>query len=298
MRTMIGRIAAAAVLSFAAASFAVPQVQAAEEEGGTVHYPLRQPRQMNWTFDGPFGAFDPAQLQRGFQVYREVCAACHSMEFVAFRTLGSSKGPHFSEEAVRALAAEYEITDGPDENGDMFERPGTPADRIPPPYPNEQAARAANGGAYPPDLSLIAKARTVERGFPAFVFDAFTQYQEAGPNYLYSLLTGYVDPPEGVEVRDGLYYNPYFVAGDQLAMPPPLSDGQITYAQNEDDNPANDVPETVDQYSRDVTAFMVWAAEPHMVERKSMGFTVMIFLIIFAGLVYYTKRKVWEAVEH
>ncbi|MYZ46740.1 cytochrome c1 [Propylenella binzhouense] len=305
MKTIIGRTAAAALLSLALASAAGAQEQGAgggnaggEHETATVHYPIEHPKHVDWTFAGPFGSFDPAQLQRGFQVYREVCSACHSMNMVAFRTLASTAGPHFSADAVKALAAEYQINDGPDANGDMFQRPGTPADHLPPPYPNEQASRAANGGAYPPDLSLIAKARTVERGFPAFVFDMFTLYQEAGPNYIYSLLTGYRDPPAGVEVRPGQYYNPYFVSGPALAMPPPLSDGQVTFAQNQDEDPANDVPETVDQYAKDVVSFLMWAAEPHMVERKSMGFAVMVFLIVFGALVYYTKRKVWATIEH
>jgi ubiquinol-cytochrome c reductase cytochrome c1 subunit len=213
---------------------------------------------------------------------------------VAFRNLADEGGPLFSEEEVRALAAEYQITDGPNEAGDMFDRPGRASDYLPSPFPNEQAARASNGGAYPPDLSLITKARAITRGFPTFVFDAFTQYQETGPDYVYSLLTGYQDPPAGVEVAEGQYYNPYFISGPSLAMPPPLiSDGQVTYAQNQDETAVNDVPETVDQYSKDVTAFLMWAAEPHMVERKATGLIVMIYLIILAGLVYYTKKKVW-----
>jgi ubiquinol-cytochrome c reductase cytochrome c1 subunit len=262
--------------------------------GATPHYPLKHPHYMDWSFSGPFGKFDPQQLQRGFQVYREVCSACHALSFVAFRTLADEHGPHFTEEQAAALAAEYQITDGPDESGEMFERPGRASDLIPSPFPNEQAARASNNGAYPPDLSLVAKNRAVTRGFPAFVFDIFTQYQEAGPDYIYSLLTGYEEPPAGVEVADGQYYNPYFVSGPSLAMPPPLvSDGQVTYAQNADETQVNDVPETIDQYAKDVTAFLMWAAEPHMVERKSMGLTVVVFLIILAGLVYYTKKKVW-----
>ena len=124
----------------------------------------------------------------------------------------------------------------------------------------------------------------------------FTQYVETGPDYVYSLLTGYQDPPAGVTVPEALYYNPYFIAGPALAMPPPLSDGQVTYAQNQDEEKANDVPETVDQYAKDVTAFLAWTAEPHMVERKAMGLTVMVFLVIFACLVYYTKKKVWATI--
>jgi cytochrome c1 len=183
--------------------------------------------------------------------------------------------------------------DGPDSSGEMFERPGRPSDRFPSPFPNEQAARASNGGAYPPDLSLIAKSRAITRGFPTFIFDAFTQYQEIGPDYIHSLLTGYQDPPAGIEVPEGQYYNPYFVSGPALAMPPPLSDGQIAYAQNQDETDVNDVPETVDQYAKDVAAFLMWAAEPHLADRKAMGMTVIVFLVILAGLVYYTKKRVW-----
>lgn len=262
------------------------------------HYPLREPVHVDWTFDGPFGTFDRQQLQRGFQVYRDVCAACHSLDFIAFRNLGEPGGPEFGEAEVRALAAEYMVQDGPDDSGEMFERPAVPSDRIPPPYPNPQAARAANAGAYPPDLSLIAEARAVERGFPWFVFDMFTQYVESGPDYIYSLLIGYEEPPEGVEIPPGTYYNPYFISGTALAMPPPLSDGIVSYAQNQDDNQANDVPETVEQYARDVTAFLMWAAEPKLEERKRMGFSVMAFLVLFAGLVFYTKKKVWSEVEY
>jgi ubiquinol-cytochrome c reductase cytochrome c1 subunit len=282
-------VAAAMALSFGSAALAQDA-----EEGPTPHYPLKHPHHVDWSFSGPFGKFDPQQLQRGFHVYRDVCAGCHSLNMVAFRNLASESGPHFSEEEVAALAAEYQITDGPDTSGEMFERPGRASDYLPPPYANEQAARASNGGAYPPDLSLMAKARAVERGFPTFVFDVFTQYhQELGPDYIYSLLTGYEEPPAGVEVAEGQYYNPHFISGPSLAMPPPLSDGQVTYAQNQDETEVNDVPETVDQYAKDVTAFLMWAAEPHMTDRKAMGLTVMVFLILLAGLVYYTKKKVW-----
>jgi ubiquinol-cytochrome c reductase cytochrome c1 subunit len=280
MQIAIARLAAAALLAF---SLSVPgSAQEAVEEQATPHYPLEHPRHPGWSFAGPFGKYDAQQLQRGFQVYREVCATCHSLEYVAFRNLASETGPHFTEEEAKALAAEYTIADPSIEAG---ERPGRPSDYFPPaaPYP----------GATPPDLSLITKARAINRGFPTFVFDLFTQYQETGPDYVYSLLTGYQDPPAGVEVPDGLYYNPYFISGPYIAMPPPLSDGQVTYAQNQDETAVNDVPESVDQYSRDVTAFLMWAAEPHLVDRKAMGLTVMVFLIIFACLVYYTKKKVW-----
>jgi len=280
--------------SIAVIAFAMTTGWSAEEgdhgEGETPHYPLLLPPLESWTFAGFFGRFDHIQLQRGFQVYREVCSACHGLKYVAFRTLADEGGPQFTEEEVRALAAEYEITDGPDEAGDMFERPGRPSDHFPSPFPNEQAAAAANGGAAPPDLSVIAKARSVGRGIQWTLLDFFTQYQEGGVDYMHALLTGYQEPPPGTEVSPGTYYNPYFISGSVLAMPPPLSDGLVTYADGS--------PETVDQYSRDVSAFLMWTAEPHLVERKRIGFQVFIFLIIFAGLMYFTKKKVWAPVAH
>jgi ubiquinol-cytochrome c reductase cytochrome c1 subunit len=279
MQSAIIRLAATALLALSTVSVAHAQEG---PEAPTPHYPLEGPRHVSWSFAGPFGIFDPQQLQRGFQVYREVCSNCHSLSLVAFHTLASEAGPHFSEDAVKALAAGYTIADPSADGG---QRPGRASDVFPeaPPYP----------GANPPDLSVVAKARAIERGFPTFIFDVFTQYQETGPDYIYSLLTGYQDAPEGVTVPEGSYYNPYFIAGDSLAMPPPLSDGLVSYAQNQDESQANDVPETVDQYSKDVAAFLMWAAEPLMVDRKSTGLAVMVFLIILAGLVYYTKKKVW-----
>lgn len=244
----------------------------------------------SWSFAGPFGHFDEAQLQRGFQVYKEVCSACHSLNYVAFRNLGQSGGLGYNEAQVKTIASEYQITDGPDANGDMFQRPGRPSDHFPPPFPNPEAAAAANNGKAPPDLSLMAKARAVHRGFPWFVFDAVTQYQEAGPDYIHALLTGYKDPPADIQVPPGLHYNPNFISGHFLAMPPPLSDGQVTYSDG--------APQTVDQYARDVAAFLMWAAEPKLEERKETGFKVMIFLIAFAVLLYLTKNKIWRNVEH
>jgi ubiquinol-cytochrome c reductase cytochrome c1 subunit len=284
MQTLIARLAAILVLALPLGASAFAQEPAAEE---TPHYPLEHPRHSEWSFAGPFGKYEPQQLQRGFQVYREVCSQCHSLSLVAFRNLASESGPHFGEEEVKALAAEYTVADSTVESG---ERPGLPSDHFPPapPYP----------GATPPDLSLIAKARAINRGFPTFVFDLFTQYQETGPDYVHSLLTGYQEPPAGAEVPEGLYYNPYFISAANIAMPPPLSDGLVKYAQNKDESPDNNVPETVDQYASDITAFLMWAAEPHLVERKATGFTVMVFLIIFAGLVYYTKKKVWATIPH
>ncbi len=251
------------------------------------------PPQIKWTFQGPFGKIDRAQLQRGFKVYREVCASCHSLSYVYFRNLSEPGGPEFSEAQVKALAAEYKIQDGPNEAGDMFERPGRAADRFPSPFPNEQAAAAANGGKAPPDLSLMAKARTYERGFPWFVVDVFRQYSENGADYLTALLKGYEEPPAGFQVPAGGHYNRYY-PGHIIAMPKPINDGQVEYPKNEAGQPQ--VPETVDQYSRDVTAFLAWTAEPHLEQRKRLGFQVMLFLIVLAGLLYFTKKKIWARV--
>ena len=249
-----------------------------------------EPPAQSWSFSGPFGKFDRAQLQRGFKVTREVCASCHAMSLVRFRNLSQPGGPEFSAGQVTALAATDQITDGPTEQGEMFQRPGRAADAFPAPFPNEMAARAANGGAYPPDLSVLAKARTYERGFPRFVFDIFTQYQEQGPDYIKALLVGYKEPPAGVTLLAGQYYNEY-MPGHLIAMPNPLTDGQVEYPKGPDGQPS--APETVAQYSKDVAAFMVWMAEPHLEARKRLGLQVMIFLLVFAGLLYYTKKKIW-----
>ncbi|WP_099558928.1 cytochrome c1 [Hartmannibacter diazotrophicus] len=283
MKKTFIRLALASVMGLGLAGGAL----AAEEgEGGTAHYPLKHPEYQDWSFAGVFGKYDQAQLQRGFKVYREVCAACHSLERVAFRTLESHEGPGFTEEQVKQIASEYEVTNAdPDENGDMFQRPAKPSDHFPLVFPNDVAAAAAMGGAVPPDLSLIAKARAVERGFPWFVFDMVLPYQEQGPDYIHALLSGYEDPPAGVEVPEGTYYNPHFIAGISLKMPPPLAPDQVEYTDG--------TPQTVDQYSKDVSAFLMWAAEPHLVARKEMGFRVMIFLAIFAVLLYLTKRRIW-----
>jgi ubiquinol-cytochrome c reductase cytochrome b/c1 subunit len=238
-----------------------------------------------WSFAGPFGKYDRSALQRGLKVYKEVCSNCHALSYIAFRNLGDPGGPGYSEAQVASLAAEYKIKDGPNDQGDMFERPGRAADYFPSPFPNEQAARASNGGAAPPDLSLIAKARSYERGFPWFVFDFFTQYQEQGPDYVAAILQGYQDmPPAGFKLPEGSYYNKYF-PGHAIKMPKPLQDGQVTF----DDG----APATVAQYAKDVTTFLMWAAEPHMEARKQLGFQVFVFLIIFVGMMYFTKKKVW-----
>jgi len=227
-------------------------------------------------------------LQRGLKVYKEVCSACHSLSYIAFRNLADPGGPGYSPAQAAAFAAEYKIKDGPNDQGEMFERPGRPADYFPSPFPNEQAARVANGGGLPPDLSLIAKARSYERGFPWFIFDFFSQFQEQGPNYIAALLQGYEKKPENASIPEGAYYNKYF-PGHAIKMPPPLTNGQVTF----DDG----APATLEQYAKDIATFLMWAAEPQMEARKRLGLQVFVFLIIFTGLMYFTKKKVW-AVAH
>ncbi|MBV9562984.1 MAG: cytochrome b N-terminal domain-containing protein [Bradyrhizobium sp.] len=271
-------VSTAIALCIATALFAGSTRDARAEEVDT-------PPSLKWSFSGPFGTYDRAALQRGLKVYKEVCANCHSLSYVAFRNLADPGGPGYSAAQAAALASTYKIKDGPNDQGEMFERPGRPADYFPSPFPNEQAARVANGGGLPPDLSLIDKARSYERGFPWFVFDLFSQFQEQGPNYVSAILQGFEDsPPKDVPIPDGSYYNKYF-PGHAIKMPKPLSDGQVTY----DDG----APATVAQYAKDVATFLMWAAEPHMEARKRLGFQVFVVLIIFAGMMYFTKKKVW-----
>jgi len=247
----------------------------------------REAKDVSYSFEGPFGHYDRAQLQRGYKVYKEVCAACHAMKFVSFRNLGEPGGPEFSEEQVRALAATFTIKDGPGEDGEMFDRPGLPSDRFPSPFANEQAARASNGGALPPDMSLLTKSRAGRYG-------TFTQFFEGigGPEYIYSVVTGYEEAPEELkkDAPQGKYYNPYFANGHWISMPPPLSDDQVTF----DDG----TPNKVDDMARDVSAFLAWTAEPKMEERKRLGFSVMVYLAILAVLLYFVKQRVWAKVEH
>ncbi len=247
-----------------------------------------KPPKQSWSWSGPFGTFDRAQLQRGFKVYKEVCSSCHSMNLVAIRTLADKGGPEFSQAQVKELAATYTVKDGPNDKGEMFERPGRPADRFPAPFANDEAAKAAMN-AVPPDLSLLVKARSYERGVMLSLVDLVTQYQEHGADYMAALLTGYVDPPKGVTVEDGLNYNTYF-PGNKLAMAKPLNDGQVDYSDGS--------PATVEQYAKDVTAFLMWAAEPKLEERKRIGAFFMILMILLAGFTYFSKKKVWSDVQH
>lgn len=224
-----------------------------------------------WSFDGLFGTFDRGALQRGFQVYTEVCAACHSLDLVAYRNLTEIG---FTEDQVKKIAAAVEVTDGPNDEGEMFDRPGRPTDSFKAPFPNEQAARAANNGAFPPDLSLIVKARL------------------GGADYLYSLLTGYRDePPKEMHVtlQEGMSFNMAF-PGHQIAMPPPLFEDGVEYADG--------TKATVVQMSRDITEFLAWAAEPELETRKRMGIKVLLFLFVLTGMLYAVKRRIWSNVDH
>jgi ubiquinol-cytochrome c reductase cytochrome c1 subunit len=255
----------------------------------------KDPPSIGWSFEGPFGRFDKAQLQRGYKVYREVCASCHGMSLMYFRNLGQPGGPFHDEKYpnpndnpyVKALAAEVQVNDIDSETGDTVQRPATSADRFPSPFPNEAAARASNGGAMPPDLSVIVKAR------------------QQGPQYIYAVLAGYANPPPGLTVPPGQYYNPYypgdvsaFYQGDHghvpeggfLAMPPPLGSGKVTF----DDG----TPSTVAQQAKDVTAFLAWAAEPKMEERKAFGLGAMIYLLLLTILLWFSYKRIWRNVAH
>ena len=225
------------------------------------------PPALDWSFSGLFGTFDLASTQRGFQVYKEVCSSCHSMDLVSYRNLAQLG---FNEDEVAAIAAEYSITDGPNDDGDMFQRPGIPADRFVAPFESEALARIANNGALPPDLSVMAKARA------------------GGPDYLYAFLTGYEEPPDGEELMAGMFWNEYY-PGHQVAMPDMLFDDGIIYTDG--------TLASVDQQAFDVVNFMMFAAEPHLEERKEMGVKVVLFLIVFTALMYAVKRKLWSDVH-
>ena len=224
----------------------------------------------DWSFKGLFGKFDRGALQRGYQVYSEVCSSCHSMKYVSYRNLAEKGGPEFSEAQVKAIAASFEVTDGPNADGEMFTRPGKLSDKFVMPYENVKAAQAANGGAYPPDMSVLVKARS------------------GGANYIYSLLQGYEDPPIGVTLDDGVYYNK-FMYGNKIKMSNQLSDGLIEYADGTE--------ATVEQMSKDVTTFLMWTAEPHLEARHQMGFKAIVYLIILTILVYFSMKRIWSRIE-
>jgi len=307
---MTKKISLTILAAAAGASMALAGV--AQASGSNhLHY-----KKVEWSFEGPFGSYDKGAVQRGFQVYKTVCHSCHAVEELSFRNLGEKGGPFYLDHCpegiaesvdcsiaaqnpiVKAIAAEYQVEDGPDDTGVMFMRDALPSDKIPGPYANEQQARAANGGAYPPDLALIIKAR------------------EDGPNYVYSLLTGFEPKPSTVNISATQHYNPYF-AGDMaqflkpeyknqeghplpgvdvppggvLAMAPPLSDGIIDYADQS-------VPQTVDQYAHDVVQFLAWASEPKMEQRKSLGIVTMGYLFVLTLILFFSYRQIWSRVDH
>lgn len=247
--------------SAAVIALASPAAQASESAG--VHEIVN----VDFSFEGPFGTYDKAALQRGLMVYRQVCSACHSLKRVAYRNL-TDLG--YTEEQVKAIAAEYTVMDGPNDEGEMFERPARPSDRFKSPFANEKAAIYANNGALPPDLSLITKAR------------------HGGGEYVYSVLAGYADAPEGMEIAEGKHYNKA-MDGNIIAMAPPLTNGAVAYEDGS--------PQTVEQYAKDVATFLTWAAEPEMEHRKQMGVKVLLFLSVFAVIMYAVKRQVWRKIH-
>jgi ubiquinol-cytochrome c reductase cytochrome c1 subunit len=220
-----------------------------------------------WSFDGVFGTYDLASAQRGFQVYKEVCSACHPVTHLYFRNLAAIG---YNADEIKAIAAGYQVTDGPNDQGQMYQRPGRPSDPIPGPFPNDQAARAANNGALPPDQSLLVKARA------------------GGPDYIYGILTGYKEPPSGFKLLEGMNYNEYF-PGHQIKMPPPLSDDAVKFADG--------TPATVPQMAHDVATFLTWASEPNLDDRHRIGFKVILFLIVAAAVFYAAKRKIWAPIH-
>ena len=224
----------------------------------------------DWSFKGPFGKFDRAALQRGYQVYQEVCSSCHSMKYLSYRNLVEKGGPEFSVDQAKAIAASFEVKDGPNADGEMFMRPGRLSDKFVMPYDNEKAAQAANGGAYPPDMTVLAKARG------------------GGVDYIYSLLQGYEDPPLGVTLDDGVYYNKYMY-GNKIKMSNQLSDGLVEYSDG--------TTASVEQMAKDVATFLMWTAEPHLETRHRMGFKAIVYLIILTVLVYFSMKRIWSRIE-
>ena len=224
----------------------------------------------DWSFKGLFGKFDRGALQRGYQVYTEVCASCHSMKYLSYRNLSEKGGPEFTEQQAKAIAASFDVTDGPNSDGEMFTRPGKLSDKFVMPYENVKAAQAANGGAYPPDMSVLVKARG------------------GGVDYIYSLLQGYEDPPVGITLDEGVHYNKYMY-GNKIKMSNPLSDGLVEYSDGTN--------ATIEQMSKDVTTFLMWTAEPHLETRHQMGFKAIVYLIILTILVYFSMKRIWSRVE-
>ena len=231
------------------------------------NYPLLK---QDWSFKSFFGTFDRASLQRGYQVYTEVCASCHSLKYVSYRNLAEKGGPEFSIEQAKAIASNFEVTDGPNNDGEMFTRPAKLSDKFVMPYANDQEAKLSNGGAYPPDMSVLVKARA------------------GGADYIYSVILGYEDPPEGMKLDDGVYYNKYMY-GNKIKMPPQLYDDLVTYADG--------TPATPEQMAKDITTFLAWTAEPKLEERHKFGFRAIIYLVILTILVYFSMKRIWSRIE-
>ena len=281
---------------FGAAALAVALSMPVAFAAGDAHGPTIE--RQKWSFGGVRGSFDRAQLQRGFKVYQEVCASCHTLKRLAFRNLVEKGGPEFPEEGVKALIAkEYKVADEPNDAGKVLKRPARLSDSFPAIYINEQEARANHNGALPPDLSVMAKARSVDVERPfyavplAMVRDIFITggYQEGGPDYIYALLTGYQDAPKSMKMSDGMNYNTVY-AGNQIGMIAPLSDGLVKYTDGS--------PATTAQYAKDVTAFLAWAADPKLEERKRMGLAVMLYLLVTTLLLFLAKQRLWSSVKH
>ena len=249
------------IVLFIVSLFYIKSISAAE---------TNKPIKVDWSFKGLTGKFDRASLQRGFQVYKEVCSSCHSMQYLSYRNLGEPGGPEFSQEEVKAIAASVEVQDGPNSQGEMFVRSGRPSDKFVSPYPNVEASTAANGGAYPPDMSVLVKARP------------------GGANYIYSVLMGYDEAPQGFALDEGVYYNKY-MTGNKIKMSKPLSEGIVDYS---DGTQASE-----EQMAKDVTTFLAWAAEPELESRHKTGFKVLIYLILLSILVYLSMKKVWSRID-
>lgn len=265
--------------------------QAAVEAPAATHE--HEIERLDWSFGGFKGQFDRAQLQRGFQVYREVCSACHGLKRLSFRNLSEPGGPEFPAEDVKTLAAGWnnKVTDGPDDTGKMFERAALPSDPIFGPYKNDNEARDAQNGALPPDLTLMAKARGVHRD-PSWIVhpllmlnDIKHGYQEGGADYIYAVLTGYMEPPAGMKMADGMQYNMAY-PGHQIAMPPPLTDGAVAYQDG--------TKPVLDNYARDVAAFLAWSADPSLNQRKRIGWVVILYMLVTTALLYVAKKRIWS----
>jgi len=225
---------------------------------------------VDWSFESFFGKFDRATLQRGYQVYNEVCASCHSLKYLSYRNLAEKGGPEFSEVEAKAIASNFEVTDGPNSTGEMYMRPAKLSDKFVMPYANEEEAKSANGGAYPPDMSVLVKAR------------------KGGADYIYSILLGYEDPPEDIKLDDGVYYNKYMY-GKKIKMSAPLSDDIVEYSDG--------TKATTEQMAKDVASFLMWASEPHLEQRHKIGFRVILYLIVLSALVYFSMKKIWSRIE-